>query len=115
MQDRSVKELGLAGVRTLAEGNALLPAFMDDYNARVAKPPANQKNLHRPLRAGDDLVPSEPVKAAIDKYVTVFDYPYGRPAIRHRGVDLAHRTFDKVRQVDQGAIANNKHLGQYWR
>ena len=26
-----------------------------DYNARFAKPPANNRDLHRPLRAGDDL------------------------------------------------------------
>ena len=39
----------------MAEGNALLPAFIADYNARFAKPPANQKDLHRPLCAGDDL------------------------------------------------------------
>ena len=57
------------------------------------------------------LEPSEPAKAAIGKYVRVFDYPDGRLAIRHRGVELAYRTFDKVRQVDQGATADNKHLG----
>jgi transposase len=138
LQDRLVKELRLAGVCTLAEGNALLPAFMADYNARFAKPPANKKDLHRPLRAGDDLEdafawkeqrrlsqaltlqydkvvfivePSELAKAAIGKYVTVFDYPDGRLSIRHDGVELAYRTFDKVRQVDQGAIADNKQLG----
>ena len=138
LQDRLAKELRLAGVRTLAEGNALLPAFIADYNARFAKPPANQKDLHRPLCAGDDLEdslawkeerrlsqaltlqydkvifilePSEPAKAAIGKCVTVFDYPDGRLAICHRGVELAYRTFDKVRHIDQGAIADNKHLG----
>jgi hypothetical protein len=138
LQDRLVKELRLAGARTLAEGNALLSAFTADYNARFAKPPANKKDLHRPLRAGDDLEdafawreqrrlsqaltlqydkvifilePTEQAKAAIGKYVTVFDYPDGRLAIRYNGVDLAYRTFDKVRQVDQGAIADNKHLG----
>jgi hypothetical protein len=57
------------------------------------------------------LEPSEPAKAAIGRYVTVFDYPDGRLSIRHNGVELAYRTFDKVRQVDQGAIADNKHLG----
>jgi hypothetical protein len=31
--------------------------------------------------------------------------------IRHNGVELAYRTFEKVRQVDQGAIADNKHVG----
>jgi len=138
LQDRLVKELRLAGVRTLAEGNALLPAFMADYNTRFGKPPANRKDLHRSLRVGDDLEnafawteqrhvsqaltlqydkvifilePSEPAKAAIGKYVTVFDYPDGRLAIRHNGVELTYRTFDKARQVDQGAIADNKHLG----
>ena len=98
LQDRLVKELRLAGAASLAEGNALLPAFIADYNARFAKPPANAKDLHRPLRAGDDLEdafawkeertlsqaltlqydkvifilePSEPAKAAIGKRVTV--------------------------------------------
>jgi hypothetical protein len=111
---------------------------MADYNARFAKPPANKKDLHRPLRAGDDLgdafawkeerrlfqaltqqydkvifilEPSEPAKAAIGKYVTVFDYPDGWLSIRHNGVELAYRTFDKIRPVDQGAIADNKRLG----
>jgi transposase len=55
LQDRLVKELRLAGAATLAEGNALLPAFIADYNARFARAPANDKDLHRPLRASDDL------------------------------------------------------------
>jgi hypothetical protein len=138
LQDRLVKELRLAGAATLAAGNALLRRFMADYNARFAKAPANNKDLHRPLRAGDDLddafawkeertlsqaltlqydkvmfilEPSEQTKAAIGKRVTVVDYPDGRLSIRYRGVELAYRTFDKLRQVDQGAIADNKRLG----
>ena len=136
LQDRLVKELRLTGARTLAEGNTLLPAFMADYNARFAKPPANKKDLHRPLRVGDDLEdafawkeertlsqaltlqydkvifilePSEQAKAAIGKRVTVIDHPDGRLSIRYNG-DLAYRTFDKIRHVDQGAIADNKRL-----
>jgi len=138
LQDRLVKELRLAGARTLAEGNALLPAFMAGYNARFAKPPANQKNLHRALRAGDDLdeafawkeertlsraltlqydkvifilEPVEQAKAAIGKRVTVVDYPDGRLSIRHKGVEFAYRTFDKLRHVPQAAIIENKRLG----
>jgi hypothetical protein len=138
LQDRLVKELRLAGAATLAEGNALLPAFIADYNARFAKPPANNKDLHRPLRAGDDLddafawkeertlsqaltlqydkvvfilEPSEQAQAAIGKRVTVVDYPDGRLAIRYRGVELAYRTFDKIRRVSQAAIVENKQLG----
>jgi hypothetical protein len=138
LQDRLVKELRLGGAATLAEGNALLPAFIAAYNARFAKAPANHKDLHRPLRDGDDLddafawkedrtlsqaltlqydkvifilEPSEQAKSAIGKRVTVIDYPDGRLAIRYRGIDLAYRTFDKVRQVSQAAIVENKHLG----
>ena len=138
LQDRLVKELRLAGAATLAEGNALLQAFIADYNARFATAPANNKDLHRPLRASEDLddtfawkeertlsqaltlqydkvmfilEPSEQAKAAIGKRVTVVDYPDGRLAIRYRGVELAYRTFDKIRHVSQAAIVENKQLG----
>ena len=57
------------------------------------------------------LEPSEQGKAAIGKRVPVVDYPDGRLAIRYRGVELAYRTFDKIRQVSQAAIVENKHLG----
>ena len=75
-----------------------------------------QRRLSQALTLQYDKVvfivePSEPATAAIGKYVTVFDYPDGRLSIRHNGVELAYRTFDKVRQVDQGAIADNKQLG----
>jgi hypothetical protein len=43
--------------------------------------------------------------------VTVFDYPDGRLSIRHNGVELAYRTFDKARQVDQGSLTDSKRLG----
>src|SRR4029077_15842569 len=138
LQDRLVKELRLAGACSLAEGNALLPAFIADYNVRFAKPPANAKDLHRPLGAGDDLEdafawkeertlsqaltlqydkvifilePSDQAKAAICKRVTVVDYPDGRLSIRYKGVALAYRTFDELRHVPQAAIVENKRLG----
>lgn len=138
LQDRLVKELRLAGVCTLAAANALLPAFIADYNTRFAKTAANGKDLHRPLRASDDLedafawkeertlskaltlqydkvifilAPSEQAKAAIGKRVTVLDYPDGRLAIRYRGVDLPYATMDKLRQVSQAEIVENKRLG----
>src|ERR1019366_6640337 len=36
LQDRLVKEMRLCGIDTIAAGNAFLPAFIDDYNARFA-------------------------------------------------------------------------------
>jgi transposase len=138
LQDRLVKELRLAGAATLEDGNALLPAFMADYNARFAKAPANSKDLHRRLGPSDDLEdafawreertlsraltlqydkilfilePVEQAKAAIGKRVTVVDYPDGRLSILYKGIELAYRTFDQIQQVDQGAIVENKRLG----
>ena len=138
LQDRLVKELRLQGISTIAAGNQLLPGFLADYNARFGKEPRNPKNLHRPLSAGDDLTdvfawreertvsnsltlqydkvlfllePNEITRELRRKRVTVIDYPDGRLAIRYRGRDLPYTTFDKLRQVSQASIVENKHLG----
>jgi hypothetical protein len=55
LQDRLVKELRLAGVSTMEAGNAFLPTFMTDYNARFAKAPFNDKDMHRPMTSRDRL------------------------------------------------------------
>jgi hypothetical protein len=43
--------------------------------------------------------------------VTVLDYPDGRLSIRYKDVELAYRTFDKLRQVSQAEIVENERLG----
>jgi Helix-turn-helix domain len=138
LQDRLVKELRLQGIGTIAAGNKMLPSFLADYNARFGKEPRNSKDLHRPLLAGDDLTevftwreertvsnsltlqydkvvfllePNEITRELRRKRVTVVDYPDGRLAIRYRGLDLPYTTFDKLRQVSQTTIVENKHLG----
>ena len=55
LQDRLVKEMRLCGIDTIAAGNAFLPAFIDDYNARFAKAPLEDRDVHRPLAGHDDL------------------------------------------------------------
>ena len=57
--------------------------------------------------------PDETAKAIASerKRVTVVDYPDGRLSILYKGIELAYRTFDKIKQVDQGAIVENKRLG----
>ena len=137
LQDRLVKELRLAGISTIEAGNAFLPGFMADHNRRFAKPPRDERDLHRSLAPHDDLddvfawreertvsssltlqydkvlfilEPTEIARRLARQRVTVIDYPDGRLAIRHIGVDLPYRTFDKLQQVDQ-AIVENKRLG----
>ena len=138
LQDGLVKELRLHRISAIAAGNQLLPAFLADYNARFGKEPRNSKNLHRPVSAGDDLTdvfawreertvsnsltlqydkvvfllePNAVTRDLRRKRVTVVDYPDGRLAIRYRGLDLPYTTFDKLRQVSQATIVENKHLG----
>ena len=138
LQDRLVKELRLAGISTMEAGNAFLPAFMEDYNRRFAKAPFSDKDVHRPLAQADDLddafawreertvsnsltlqydkvlfilEPNEMTRPLARQRVMVFDYPDGRLVIKHKGRDLPYRIFDKVRQVDQAAIVENKRLG----
>ena len=96
-------------------GNAFLPTFMDEHNRRFAKAPRDECNLHRPLGPTDDLdevlawkeertvsnsltlqydkvifilKPTAITRGLARKRVTVVDYPDGRLAIQHNGVDL---------------------------
>ena len=49
-------------------------------------------------------------RGLVRKRVTVSDYPDGKIVISHNGLPLAYTIFDKVRQVNQGAIVDNKRL-----
>ncbi len=55
LQDRLVKEMRLRGISTMAEGNAYLPEFRENYNRRFAVAPRSAENAHRPLLPRDDL------------------------------------------------------------
>jgi Homeodomain-like domain len=138
LQDRLVKELRLAGIGTIEAANRFLPGFIADYNRRFAKPPRDDRDLHRPLAPYEDLdealawreqrtvtanltlhynkvlfllETSRISRAAARQRVTVYDYPDGRLAIRWKGVDLPYRAFDKLRVVDQAAVVDDKRLG----
>jgi hypothetical protein len=138
LQDRLVKEMRLEGISTMEAANAFLPAFMEDYNRRFAKVPFSDRDLHRPLDDYDDLddvfawkeertvtynltlqydkvmfilEPNEITRPLARQRVTVYDYPDGRFAIKHKGISLPYWIYDKLRQVDQAAIVENKRLG----
>jgi hypothetical protein len=46
------------------------------------------------------------------KKVTVYDFPDGRIEVRHQGLALPYRTFDRITRVDQGAIVGKKRLSE---
>lgn len=56
LQDRLVKGLRLAGVRTLEAANGYLEReFLPDWNQRFTRAPANDTDVHRPLAAELEL------------------------------------------------------------
>jgi Helix-turn-helix domain len=54
-QDRWVKELRLAGAKTLQEANAALAKVVPAHNRRFAKAAKDASDAHRPLGPGHDL------------------------------------------------------------
>jgi transposase len=47
-QDRLVKEMRLAGISSIEEGNVFLESYLTEYRRRFAKPPKQQEDAHRP-------------------------------------------------------------------
>lgn len=55
---------------------------------------------------------SEISRKAIGKYIEVWHYPDGRKELRLNGVALPYSTYDRLSEIDQGAIVDNKRLGR---
>ena len=57
------------------------------------------------------LLPHTPfIRALIGKYIDVFDYSDGRIEIRADGTTLPYVRYDRLPQVDQGAIVRTSDL-----
>ncbi|WP_143698096.1 ISNCY family transposase [Vibrio sp. qd031] len=139
LQDRLVKEMRLHNINTIEQANAWLPYFIDDFNTRFAKAPNYPNNLHRPIRETadelDDIFSwqetrklSKSLTLQYDKVVylidateentrlarevvKVLDCPDGRIAIQYGERKLTFKIFDKLEDVDQTQIVDNKRLG----
>jgi hypothetical protein len=48
-QDRVVKEMRLAGVTNIAEGNMFLDGYLPEFNRKYAKEAAQKADFHRPV------------------------------------------------------------------
>ncbi|GAA7769402.1 hypothetical protein HpMS107_51390 [Helicobacter pylori] len=138
LQDRLVKELRLRKISTMEAANAFMAEFIADYNSRFAKVPRNSHNAHRPLRSDENLdliftvreprCVSKSLTIQYDKmlylladtlehrklagrYIDVYHYPDGTIEPRANGAALPYTTYDRLSEVDQGAIVDNKRLG----
>ena len=137
LQDRLVKAMRLAGISSIEDANAFLPSYIERHNQRFARPAFDIRDLHRPLAPHDDLTaimvwreqrtvtaaltlhynkamfilePCNMTRALARQRVTVCEYPDGTIEIQHEGRILPYRVFDKMRQVNQAAVVDNKHL-----
>lgn len=55
LQDRLPKEMRLRNLNSYAAGNAYLPEFLQEFNARFGETPRSAVDLHRPLTLQEDL------------------------------------------------------------
>jgi hypothetical protein len=138
LQDRLVKELRLREISTKEAANAYAPCFMADYNARFAKPPRSSFDAHRPLREDESLdriltwrvlrkvtnvltvqydrviylLEDTPAnQALIHRYIDVVEYPDGTIEIWANGESLPYVPYDRLAQLDPGAVVDHKRLG----
>jgi transposase len=137
LQDRLVKELRLRGIASIDAGNAFLPEFAADYDARFARLPANPHDAHRPLRPDDDLEEifrwkeqrrlttnltihyrrslylvedTLAARAAAGKQVDVHEREDGTVLIRYGSQKLEATAVRKEGHVSQQDVESNKYL-----
>ena len=139
LQDRLVKELRLAGVSSMEDGNAFLKGFTERFNGKFAKAPAKPDNLHRALNIEPDrlaevfclrdkryvskdltlkydrkrikLEVNDLTRGLVGKYIDVYEMADGRIQVRAKGVALPHMILNPERRITHAAITENKRLG----
>jgi len=138
LQDRLVKELRLREISSMEAANAYAPTFIADFNARFGKVPRSDFDAHRALRGDEDLarifswrewrkvsqsltlqydkvmylIEDRPEhRSLIHRYIEVAEYPDGRIELWAEGASLPYTTYDRLAEIDQGAIVENKRLG----
>ncbi|MGE2346921.1 ISNCY family transposase [Enterobacter asburiae] len=124
---------------TGGDGHTQFGRYMADYNRRFGKVPRHDFDVHRAVEHDEDLgliftvrekrkvsksltiqydkmlyliEDSELSRRAIGKYIDVYHYPDGRKELRLNGTLLPYSTYDRLSEIDQGAIVDNKRLGR---
>ncbi|WP_081405779.1 ISNCY family transposase [Acinetobacter sp. TTH0-4] len=139
LQDRLIKEMRLEGISSIKQANAWLPCFIEQFNQKFAKMAFNPKDLHRtvtetaeelddvftwrePRRVTNSLTitydkcvylleNTEENQRLIGKYLEFLEYPDGTVAIEYQGRKINYSIFDKLSQLNQREIVENKRLG----
>ena len=138
LQDRLIKEMRLKGICSIEQANVWLPCFIEQFNQKFAKMAFNPKNLHRPIMETaeelDDIFTwreprrvtnsltitydkcvyllenKEENQSLMGKYIEFLEYPDGTVAIEYQGRKINYSIFDKLSQLNQREIVENKRL-----
>src|SRR5699024_3660979 len=137
--DRLIKEMRLENISSIEEANTWLPCFIEQFNQKFGKCARNSKNLHRPLTESkaelDDIFTwQEPRKVTksltitydkcfyileanefnqklVGQSISFLEYPDGTVAIMHEGRKINYRIFNKLAELQQNEVVENKRLG----
>jgi hypothetical protein len=138
LQDRLVKALREHNISTLEAANAYAPVFMADFNLRFAKIPRSDFNAHRPIQGDEDLeriftwrewrkvsnrltlqydrklyliIDQPEHRRLVHRYIEVAEYPDSHIELWADGLALPYVLYDRLSEVNQGAVVENKRLG----
>jgi transposase len=106
-QDRVVKEMRLAGVTNIAEGNAFLDGYLPEFNRMFAKEAAQQADFHRPVvnkRALDTILSIKTDRSLRNDFTIAHNKKLYqiKSNIRAKKVTVEERTDGTMRIVHNG-------------
>jgi len=139
LQDRLIKEMRLENISSIEEANKWLPCFIEQFNQKFGKCARNSKNLHRSLTESkaelDDIFTWQELRKVtksltitydkcvyileanefnqklVGQYISFLEYPDGTVAIMHEGRKINYRIFNKLAELQQNEVVENKRLG----
>jgi transposase len=106
-QDRVVKEMRLAGVTNITEGNTFLDGYLPEYNRLFAKEASKKANFHRPIvnkRALDTILSIKTERVLRNDFTISYNNTLYqiRSNIRAKKVTVEERTDGTMRIVHNG-------------
>ena len=106
-QDRVVKEMRLARVTNIAEGNTFLDGYLPEYNTKYAKEAAEKANFHRPMankRALDTILSIKTDRALRNDFTIAHNKKLYqiKSNIRAKKVTVEERTDRTMRIIHNG-------------
>ena len=139
LQDRLIKEMRLENISSIEEANAWLPCFIEQFNQKFGECARNSKNLHRSLTESkaelDDIFTWQELRKVtksltitydkcvyileanefnqklVGQYISFLEYPDGTVAIMHEGRKINYQIFNKLAELQQNEVVENKRLG----